>query len=168
MVHYRSQLETHRTRFRFWLTPHGAHACSAASRHLWVSFQKNLNQRSNLPLQRFTPDDMFHFIILSDDWDLFISEYTNKGSWNQFPNSQPVRQALTSSSFMVTFCFKFVCLFVCFERDRENASRRGAEREGEFQAVSTHGKHRAWRGARTHVTVRSWLEPKSRVGCSSD
>ena len=81
----------------------------------------------------------------------------------------PSVTACSPSFFLLSL---FIYLFIYFERERgrERAwveeGQRERERENPKQAP--HCQRRAWCGAPTHEAVRSWLEPKPRVGCLSD
>ena len=63
------------------------------------------------------------------------------------------------------FVLHFIYLF--WERERESVHEqgRGRERERENPKQAVHCQRRARQGA---GTVRSWPEPKSRVGCLTD
>ena len=88
--------------FQVW-PPHGSHACSTTSCHFWVFPRRTKTRALTLPLQRFTPDDAFPFTTLSVNWDVPISEYINKGSCNQLPNSRSIGQAFNYCSFTATY-----------------------------------------------------------------
>ena len=68
-----------------------------------------------------------------------------------------------SAHFFTSFFFMFKFMYWFWDRQRQCEQEKGRERERKSQAVSAH-QCRAWHRVRTHETVRSWSEPKPRVG----
>ena len=115
--------------------------------------------------------------LFEPDTTSFICGYTGR----PVTGYKSCRHKITYIDFIICLeCFIFalnseklkylkkILSLLIWERQRPCEWGRGRERETENPYQAPHCQCRAQCGARTHETVRCWLEPKPRVRCLTD